>query len=380
MGKKPSIFFVIGSFGLGGAERQLNFLLQSLRELNYNCHLFVLDSQGPLGAGLEDGSITVYDADYSPKSTLIVKFLTLIRAQVQLIRVLNKVKPDVLHAFLPLANFLAAMAGRLSGVPLIISSRRALGTHQERNRGWRIFDIISFYLSHRVTVNSHAVAADTIKRDAGSSSKIVLIYNGIDAATFKSVSTHRSEVRQKLGIPLKDKVIITVANLIPYKGHADLFEAFALVFKRFPDSILLLVGEDRGIHKDLEKKAHLLGIQEKIRFVGQCYDIPDLMAAADLSVLPSHEEGFSNVILESMAAGLPIVATNVGGNPEAVIDGVTGRLAPAHNPVILAEKMIDLLGNPEKAKLWGNQGKKRVVEMFSIDKMINAHLKLYRRC
>jgi glycosyltransferase involved in cell wall biosynthesis len=137
------------------------------------------------------------------------------------------------------------------------------------------------------------------------------------------------------------------------------------------------VGEDRGIGRELKKMAIDLGIIEKARFLGLRDDIPQLLAASDISVLPSHEEGFSNVILESMAAGLPVVATKVGGNSEAVIDGVTGWLVPPKNPDAMAEKIVDLLQDPQKARSWGEQGRKRVNKKFTIERMVQENIKLY---
>ncbi|MBC8392593.1 MAG: glycosyltransferase [Deltaproteobacteria bacterium] len=377
--KKSRILYVIGSLGLGGAEKQLAILIEHIMQLNFSCQIFVLEPIGPMKAYLKNIRVPIHDGGYFSEKPPIMKLILLISVQLRLLRTIRAIRPDVIHAYLPLTNFLASLAGRLSGIPLIISSRRALGTHQERHRGWRFFDIISFYLSHIVTVNSKAVATDTIKRDLGSSAKLSLIYNGIDSDPFISASKHRSEMLHKLGISPKEKIIIVVANLIPYKGHADLIEAMVIVFKRFPNCNLLLVGEDRGIHDDLQKKAHVLGILKKIKFMGQRRDVADLMAAADLSVLPSHEEGFSNVILESMAAALPVVATNVGGNSEAVLNGITGWLVEPNNPENLAEKIIDLLGDPIKAREWGRRGRKRVIESFYIEKMIKAYLRLYHR-
>jgi len=123
----------------------------------------------------------------------------------------------------------------------------------------------------------------------------------------------------------------------------------------------------------------VLNIERHIRFLGLRHDIPQLMAASDLSVLASHEEGFSNVLLESMAAGLPVVATSVGGNPEAVVHGVTGWLTPPHHPAKLAEKMIDLLNNEEKSEKWGERGRVLVKRKFSVEQMVSRHLVLYNQ-
>jgi glycosyltransferase involved in cell wall biosynthesis len=228
-----------------------------------------------------------------------------------------------------------------------------------------------------VTVNSKAVGEDTIKRDKGDGSKIQLVYNGLDLEDFTTSVDHKREIRKTLNIDPRKKIIITVANLIPYKGHTELLKAAAIVGRQFTDSIFLLVGEDRGIQKGLEQQVQELGIGSSIIFLGQRKDIPDLMAASDISVLPSHEEGFSNVVLESMAAGLPVVATRVGGNPEAIIDGETGWLVPPKKPKELASKIMDLLHDPGKAEKWGEAGRRRVEQNFSHEKMVAEFVKLY---
>jgi glycosyltransferase involved in cell wall biosynthesis len=275
---------------------------------------------------------------------------------------------------------MGSVAGRLLKVPLIITSKRALGTHQDYYRGFRIFDIAAFQFSHFVTVNSKAVGEDTIKRDKGKASKIKLIYNGLDPNNFKNDTSLRIKTRRELGIPPDINLIITVANLIPYKGHFELIKAAALVVGRHSNTIFMLVGQDRGIRTNLEKLIKKLGLVDHVIFLDQRYDIPQLLAASDISVLPSHQEGFSNVILESMATALPVVATRVGGNPEAIIDGMTGWLVPPHNPKKLAIKIVDLLNDPQKAKRWGQLGKIRIKENFLVEMMVEGHLKLYNSC
>ena len=350
---KPTILFAIGSLAIGGAEKQLALLIKHLGQLNYSCHLFVLEPSGPLKDYLKTFPLTVHSGGYCSKKRWILKILLLIRAQFRILRLVRNLRPDIIHSYLPLTNFMGSFAGRMVNVPGIITSKRALGTHQDRNRGWRLFDMVSSRFSHWITVNSKAVGEDTIKRDKCNPAKIRLIYNGLDLKEFAAGIGSKKESRAALHLDSEKNVIITVANLIPYKGHADLLKAAAIVVGQFSKSIFLLVGEDRGIQKSLEQEARKLGIDGHIIFLGQRKDIPNLMAASDISVLPSHEEGFSNVILESMAAGLPVVATRVGGNPEAVLDGETGWLVAPANPKELAFKIMDLLQDPAKAERWG---------------------------
>jgi glycosyltransferase involved in cell wall biosynthesis len=374
---KITILFAIGSLGLGGAEKQIALLIKHLDPSDFNCHLFALEPIGPLREYLSTSKLTVHGGGYNSKRTWFLKILSLIRGQYRLLRLIRQIRPDVIHAYLPLTNFMGSFAGRVLDVPKIISSKRALGTHQDRNRGWRIFDMASFRLSHWVTVNSKAVAEDTIKRDNGNVAKIRLIYNGLNMEDFNNRIGDKREICEKLKIDYRKKNILTVANLIPYKGHADLLKAAATIGQKFSNHIFLFVGEDRGIQKSLEQQAREMKIYNNIIFLGQRKDIPDLMAASDISVLPSHEEGFSNVVLESMAAGLPVVATRVGGNSEAIIDGQTGWLVAPGKPLELADKILDLLQDPAKASQWGEAGKRRVEQNFPCQKMVDAHITLY---
>jgi len=375
--RTENILFVIGSLEVGGAESQMTTLINQLHGYKYCCKVFVLQQDGPLNQYLQNLDVSIYDGGLK-KGDLIKAPWKLIRAEWRLLMTVLRLKPIVVHSFLPLVTLMGALAGRMARVPLVITSRRALGKHQERYIILRPFDLLASLLSHRVTVNSQAVWKDALERDHIDLKKLVLIHNGVDVHKFNLARHFRKEVRQKLGIKPQERVIIVIANLIPYKGHKDLLEAAQKVLKKIPQTVFLLVGEDRGIGRDLKKMAIDLGIASRVQFLGLRHDISSLMVASDLSVLSSHEEGFSNVILESMAAGLSIVATNVGGNPEAIEDGVTGWLVPPGNPVTMAEKIIDLLSDPQRAKSWGNQGRKRVEKIFTIERMVEEHVKLYK--
>lgn len=351
-------------------------LISKLHGHKYCCHVFVLQHGGPLNQYLQEIGVPIYDCGLK-KGDLVRAPWKLVLAQLKLLKVMLCVKPVVVHSFLPLVTFMGALAGRLTKVPLVITSRRALGKHQERYIILRPFDLLANRLSHRVTVNSKAVWEDTIHRDHIDPKKMVLIYNGVDLHTFDSAKPLREMTRKQLGIRSQEKVIIVIGNLIPYKGHSDLLKAAQEVLKNIPQVVFLLVGDDRGIGRDLKEMATDLGIAARVKFLGLRHDIPQLLASSDLSVLPSHEEGFSNVILESMAAGLPVVATRVGGNSEAIVEGATGWLVPPRNPAAMAKKIVDLLSDPKRARSWGKKGRKRVEETFTIERMVEAHLKLY---
>ena len=374
--KSNSILFVVRTLDIGGAEKQMICLAEHLKKEKHACYVFSLEVGGPLEEHLRELEIPVYSGRLKSGDLWRLPW-KIFSSQIQLIRVVHRLRPNVVHSFLPLVTLKGGLAARMNRVPLVITSRRALGTHQERCFILKPFDQLASRLSNCVTVNSKAVWDDTVNRDQVDPSKLRLIYNGVDPAPFEAARNQREEVRGALGLEADEKVIIVVANFILYKGHSDFLKAAREVISQIPKVRVLLVGEDRGIRKDVEKQAEEFGIHNFIQFLGRRDDVPHLLAAADLSVLPSHEEGFSNVILESMAAGLPVVATRVGGNSEAVVDGASGWLVPPRNPSIMAEKIVDLFGDPQRATSWGKSGSDRVKENFTIEKMVEAHLKLY---
>jgi len=371
-----NILFVIGSCEIGGAEKQMLTLISALQAYGFSCHVFALQRGGALRSDFGELGVPVYSGGIQ-KGDIVHKPWKLLLAELRLMKVLRHVKPSILHSFLPLITFMGAVAGRVFRVPLVITSRRALGNHQERHPVLRPLDRIANSFSRYIVVNSKAVWNDVAARDYVSSEKLVLIYNGVDGEPFELASRKREQFRRTMGLGDSQKVVTVVANLIPYKGHLDFLRAARLVKDGIPGARFCLVGEDRGIQKDLESEAQNLRIRESVLFMGRRSDIPSLLAASDLFVLPSHEEGFSNVILEGMAAGLPVVATKVGGNSEAVVDGMTGWLVPPQNPKVMAEKIVDLLKDPHKARSWGEKGKERVKRFFTVEQMVEKHLALY---
>jgi len=376
--RRIQLLLVIGSFEIGGAEKQMFTLVRAIQDYGISCHVFSLQRGGPLSSHFSELGVSVHSGGLG-KGDIYKRPWKLLSAEISLIRLILKLKPRVVHSYLPLATFMGALAGRLCRVPLVITSRRSLGRYQERYRALRLFDLLANKFSHCVTVNSKSVWNDVLVRDNVDPKKLVLIYNGVDHSNFDVPREVRVELRKKTGFTHSHKVVTVVANLIPYKGHAELLDAAAAVLDQIPSSRFWLVGRDRGIEKYLKQKARELGILNRVIFAGERSDIPNILAASDILVLPSHEEGFSNVILEAMAAGLPLVATRVGGAQEAVLDGVTGWLVQPNRPKELATRIVDLLNNPKRSKEWGERGKERVKKEFGIEKMVEEHLMLYQR-
>jgi glycosyltransferase involved in cell wall biosynthesis len=207
--------------------------------------------------------------------------------------------------------------------------------------------------------------------------RIAIIYNGIDLGPYQYHDNHntlKNELNIKDYVPLVGMVATMKFEI---KGHRFFIEASKKVITKFPNVQFVLVG-DGPLRKQFENMAEELGVKQNLHFLGKKHGIPHILSSLDISVLCSTSEGFSNVILESMAAGKPVVASNVGGSPEMVIDGQTGYLVPSADSDALAKAIMKLLNDPIKAKDMGVWGKRMVEEKFSIEKMVKSYEGIYQ--
>ncbi len=395
---RQSVLFVIGTLDLGGTESQLVLLAKELKKRGWRVEVFALSSGGVLAETLDSAGIQVSyglhrpnpspasptsvnaeaKRSVAPKRRPSVKAMLVLGAAVtSLVIRIALTRPRVVHAFLPLTNFLGALAGRLALAPLVITSRRGLGNHQERWPRLKRMDRIANRFSHVVVANSHAVAADVAARDGYDIDRVRVIPNGLDLSRFDQIGRRRDDTRSRLGIDPDDIVIVIVANLIPYKGHSDLIEAFARASQNRPNLRLFIAGQDRGIGAALTEQAQRLGMGSTVRLLGMQDDVPGLLAGMDIGVIASHEEGFCNALMEKLTAGLPVVATNVGGNPEAV-SGMPGCvLVEPRDPADLARGLLAIIERlPEQTA--DREYRQRVMrERYSVEAMVDAYEHLY---
>lgn len=376
--KEKSITFVIGSMSLGGAETQMALLATELVRRGWDVTLYSFED-GPVRAHFEAGAVRVVLGGYdSCSGGKLRKLGRLIRGQLRLIGLLLRERPHVLHAFLPLSNLLGAMAGKIARVPVIVTSRRALGLHQDRHPWWPWFDRFANACSNIVTVNSAAVGADTVARDGIAREKLALIYNGLQFSVPGDIVEVRQHIRRELSLADTDVALVCVANLIPYKGHGELIEAFGALRAQGANAMLFLVGEDRGIGASLAAKAEELGVAASVKFLGRRSDVKTLLYGMDIGVMASHEEGFSNALLEKLAAGLPVVATSVGGNPEA-LDGMPDCiLVESKNPASLFGGLKQAVEEVRDSAQRRGLRSRIVIDRYSVDAAVSRHEAIYR--
>jgi glycosyltransferase involved in cell wall biosynthesis len=287
---------------------------------------------------------------------------------------------SVVHCFLPEAYLFGASLGLVLGANSVVMSRRSRNYYQARHPVAAWFERRLHQRMDALLGNSRAVVQDLLDEGAPPD-RVRLIYNGIDAERFVTGevrAARRRALRTELGLPDDQVVLTCVANLFPYKGHADLLAALALLGPGFfSRATLLLAGRDAGARAALEAQADRLGCATSVRFLGERSDVPDLLAASDIGVLASHEEGFSNAVIEGMAAGLPMVVSDVGGNAEAVIDGECGHVVPVRDPAALAKALADLIGDAGRRQAMGDAARRRVVASFSLDACVATYEALY---
>ena len=376
MEPRIKILYVTLNMELGGTERQLYELAVGLDPERFRPHVCCLWGGGPLAVEFEKAGIPIVTFRYprldSPRNIRALHiFLSQVRA---LARLFREVEPAIVHAFLPRAYVTAGFAARLAHVPVLVTSRRGLGYNMERHFFFRRLGNMVNRWADAVVANSEAVKADTLSRERIDGAKLSVIYNGVRAPEGREPGDRRAGLGKEIAGP----IVCCVANFFPYKGHCELLAAASIVVKSFPGATFLLVGEGRQ-RPEIERRVRELGVGENVVMLGTRPDVRMIMGLSDLVVLASHEEGFPNVILEAMAAGKPVVATRVGGVPEAVEDGYTGLLVPPRDPEALAAAILRLLNDRDDAIEMGRRGLERMKERFTIDRMVKSYETLYEK-
>jgi len=264
--------------------------------------------------------------------------------------------------------------GHLAGVPVILSNRRDMGF-------WRNAWHIKAYRTmdrwvKKIVVVSQSIKQMVIETEGVVPESIEVIYNGVDIPVNISPTTS-GDFKKELGIKDEDLVIMHVANLAPIKGHIFLLQAFKKIAAQYKNVKLVLVGEDK-LNGSLQNQTNQMGTKDHVLFLGKRKDVRNLLAIADICVLPSLSEGMSNAILEYMAAAKPVVATNVGGNPELVRNEFNGLLVEKENAEQLKEALLKLIQDKEKRRIMGQNGLLKVKGEFSMGAMIGRYDQLFK--
>jgi glycosyltransferase involved in cell wall biosynthesis len=366
---KIKLLQMLTNFHIGGTERQVANLARGIDSSHFDLHLACLRHSGELLVELE--SLRV------PRSEFRIGSLYSPKTIWQGIRLAHYVRTNliqIVHSFGFYPNIFTVPIARLAGASIVVASIRETGdllTPMQR----RVQKVVC-RLADCVLVNAEAIRENLLEQGYDPSN-IVVIRNGIQFAV-RAGGDRGAALRRELGLPPSARLIMVVSRLNRMKGVQYFVDAAAVLAARFPDVCFLIAG-DGGSKKELEEQACRLGLGQRIVFTGFRSDVPDLLSEAAISVLPTLSEGISNTLLESMAAGIPVIATRVGGNPEVVEDGVSGLLVPARDSAALAAAAARLLEDEDLASRLGQAGIGRVSELFSIEGSVHQTEHLYQR-
>lgn len=363
---------VIGALDVGGAETHLAQVLPRLVDDGFEIAVHTLTGRGALAAPLEAAGVRVVAPPGSEVGAkaggFVGRGLRALRAGLSLARFMRGWRPDVAHFFLPESYLVGAPIAVLASNAKRVMSRRSLNDYQAKHPLLAKLERVLHKRMDALLGNSAAVTAQLIDEGAARD-RVHLIRNGIDLARFANP--------KPVPRPADKVVIACVANLIPYKGHADLIDALAQVPRELAWE-LWCAGRDDGIGAKLTAQAHAAGIGDRVKLLGARNDVPDLLAAADLAVLASHEEGFPNAVLEAMASRRAVIGTQAGGIPEAIADGKTGLIVKPRDPAALAEALARLIADAPLRAAMGDAGRARIEAEFSLEACVAAYAAFYR--
>jgi len=354
---------------LGGGETQFVELLKGLLD-RYEMRVAVIEDEGPLRERVR--SMGFRPAVFPLKGSLIQPNTAI---QIgRMVRWLKDQQIDVVHAHDLYTTLLAVPAAKIARCRVVVG--RLDLVHWD-GRGRRAALAIASRAADQVIANAAAVRDMLADKERVPTDRISLIYNGMDLAEFDR------QAEQGIHPPLPDTdqspVAVLVANMAhPVKRQEDFLQALALARAKFPAFQAFLVG-DGPRRPELEKLAMRLGLERAAHFLGYRLDVPAVLTKATLGVLCSEKEGLSNAIIEGMAARLPMVVTDAGGNTELVEHGRRGFVVQVQQPNKLAEAMVGLLENPSAARRMGEAGREFVAHQMSLSRMIDAHAELYKK-
>jgi glycosyltransferase involved in cell wall biosynthesis len=386
-----NILQIIGNLEIGGAQEVVRTLAGYL-EQSGQIPVVCTFKDGPLRQEIERLGIPVEILPKRRYSVLVFPqfVLEMVRIRKALAALVRKYQIDVIQTHLLRSLDFLVLTLVLEGErPLVFwtvhNDNFALRSEDLPKLKWLLapkrlahrllYRLASLWVAGFISV-SPQVETSILKNIGPFGKKITTICNGVDVSRYIR-RVDRAAVCARLGLSENDCLLIVVGTLKEQKGHCILIEAAPEIIARFPNLRILLVG-DGALRETLQAQVGSTGLDPHVRFLGSRNDIPDLLGASDLFVLPSLWEGLPMALIEAMASGLPIVATSVSGTQQVMIPGETGLLVPPGDPVRLREAILSLLEDPLRARQMGEAARRRVETAFSARKQAEEHIALYR--
>ena len=367
--KKHNILFTsLSGQMLGGGQRSLLLLLKRLDRTQFKPFLACPSAGGLTEKARKLGVEThIIKMDRIKSLNLVSTWATVLKLK----NLIKKKRIDLIHTDSPRQALYAGMAAKQAHLPLVWHVR--VSTPEKKS-----LEKLLYKRSSKVIAVSKA-ASQRFRGFELAADKVIVIHNGVDLTEF-SPQQLDNKLRLELDIPEGWTLVGTLGQLIPGKGQHVLLEAAAKVVEQVSHVKFMIVGDgDQAYRKKLVNLTKDLGLSGKVVFAGFWEDIHRIMNTLDIVILPSttHLEGFSRVIIEAMASSKPVIASNSGGNPEAIEDGTTGFLVPPDNPERLAGSILHLVKDETTRKKMGEAGRKRAEKLFSIEQNISRIVKVY---
>ncbi len=362
------VFFVLDGLATGGAEINVLGLMGALERLGVRCSLCSLTqaNDGFLAKRLSELSVRRFDLD--------VRRLYDARGWLRFGRILTRERADIVHVQDPYGALLGMWAKSVTRLPVIFTRHVMTDEHNsmwDRLRGTTLRTAVRCS-SDRVIAVSAAVAKTFSEQSGIPPARFSVVNNGVATPTFDQGTAVR--IRQQMGWSPNARIVLMVGVMRPGKGHHLAIEAFAEVKRRVPDAHLVMAG-DGPLRASIEAASE--GNRNSISILGEVRNVPELMAASDVLVLPSESEAFPNVLLEAAMCGLPAIATKVGGIPEIIVHQETGLCVPPADPAALADAIVSVLMDPTLRNKMSDAARVRARNKFSLETQAAATLTIY---
>jgi len=376
---RTSVLHIITRLIVGGAQENTMLTAALLNPDRYDVDVISGPQTGPEGSLIEEVRARGVPLTIEPTLVREINPIRDLLALIRLTRFIKHGRYTIVHTHSSKAGILGRWAAYLAGVPIIVHTVHGWGHHERQHPAVRRFYMLLERATQRFTARLIVVSPRNTQKGLsdgiGTPEKYITIRSGIELDRFRQPTRPREAVRAELGIPLQSPVVGTVTRLSPQKAPLDFVAAAAHVAAQRPDVHFVVVG-DGPLRADVETEMTALSLTERIHLTGIRRDVPDLLHSFDLFALTSLWEGLPRVLPQAMAAGLPIVATAVDGNAEAVTDGVNGFLTPPGDPQAMAVALLRLLDDPALASRMGDAGRSRAEE-FGARKMVSDIAALY---
>jgi glycosyltransferase involved in cell wall biosynthesis len=378
-----TVLHLITRLTLGGsAENTVQSVLMSERA-GYHCLL----ASGP---GEKDEVNVLEDARARGAEVIVIPSLRRaihpwrdLRALWAIVRLIRRERVTVLHTHTSKAGLLGRVAAWLCRVPLVIHTPHGhvfYGYYGRRVT--TLFTALERWMARmtdRIVTLTPREIPEHLERGIGRASQFVAIPSGVNLERVVNAALSQDVTRKSLDVPSRCHLLVSVGRLVPIKGYSVLLAALPRILAEFPETRLAIAG-DGDLREALLREADSLGVSHAVLLLGARSDVPTILSAGDLVVVPSLNEGMGRVLVEAMALGKAVVASRVGGVPHVVVDGETGLLVSPSDPAALAGAIVALLKDPERRRAMGGAGRRRAHAEFSLEVMEARLLALYRDC